>query len=275
MDNANICLNCGHTFSGKFCNACGEKVYTEHDKSVFHLFEEAFHFVTHFEGKFFNTLKAVLLKPGKLSVDYCNGIRKKYFKPISFFLMVVILYLLFPVFTGLNMRLQFHLKHEMYGTYATEKIEQYREKNHLTEEEVAEAYNHKSEKTSKILLFLVLPCMALVSWGIGFWKRKYYFDHFIFSIEAFSILILCAFLLFPLLLRLLMLTGLNLHVTDDFTGIVTTVIAAIYYAAMSRRFFHFKWWVNVIYVSLFIIGQVLIIQYIYRFLLFYVTYQLL
>lgn len=275
MDKSNICLNCGNTFSGKFCNACGEKVYSEHDKSVLHLFEEAFHFVTDFEGKFFNTLKAVLLKPGKLSTDYCNGIRKKYFKPISFFLMVVILYLLFPLFTGLNMRLQFHLKHDLYGAYATAKMEQYMEKKHLTEEEAAELYHHKSEKTSKILLFMVLPCIALVSWGIGFWKRRYYFDHFIFSIEAFSVFILCAFLLLPALLRLLKWFSPNLYVTEGFSGVAIVGIAVVYYGAMSRRFFRFKWWFNIIYVALFVLGQVLIVQYVYKFVLFYVTYQLL
>jgi hypothetical protein len=38
------CKNCGHAFEGKFCNACGEKFYTDKDKSVKHLLEEAFHF---------------------------------------------------------------------------------------------------------------------------------------------------------------------------------------------------------------------------------------
>ena len=73
------CKNCQHEFTGKFCNQCGEKVYSEHDKSLKHVFEEGFHFLTHFEGTFFNTLRTIVLRPGKLSLDFCYGIRKRYF----------------------------------------------------------------------------------------------------------------------------------------------------------------------------------------------------
>src|SRR5687768_6645997 len=108
------CKNCGNHFSGKFCNNCGEKVITGHDKSVLHLVDEGFHFLTHFEGKFFTTLRTMFSKPGLLSLDYCNGIRKRYYKPVSFFLLLVILYLLFPMFQGLNMTLSSHMTQSAY-----------------------------------------------------------------------------------------------------------------------------------------------------------------
>ncbi|HEX2684099.1 MAG TPA: hypothetical protein VHL77_09215, partial [Ferruginibacter sp.] len=59
------CKNCGHRFSGKFCNNCGEKVYTEKDRSVPHLLSDGLHFITHLEGSFFNTIITLLKKPGK------------------------------------------------------------------------------------------------------------------------------------------------------------------------------------------------------------------
>src|SRR4029078_451394 len=99
------CKNCGNHFNGNYCNNCGEKVYTEHDRTAFHFLEEGFHFLTHFEGTFFTTIKTIFAKPGQVSVDYANGIRKKYFKLLSLFLLLVVLYLLFPVFEGLNMKL--------------------------------------------------------------------------------------------------------------------------------------------------------------------------
>ena len=78
----NECKNCGNRFTGKYCNVCGEKVYTEKDKSIKYIIEEGFHFLTHFEGTFLKSLKAIITRPGTLSLDYCNGIRKKYFKPL-------------------------------------------------------------------------------------------------------------------------------------------------------------------------------------------------
>lgn len=103
-----ICKNCGHVFTGNYCNQCGEKVYTEHDKSLVHLLEEGFHFVTHFEGTLLTTIKTIFTKPGQLTLDYCNGVRKKYFRPLSFFLLLVVFYLVFPLLSGLNMTLYNH-----------------------------------------------------------------------------------------------------------------------------------------------------------------------
>src|SRR5687767_10494276 len=103
------CKNCGTSFTGKYCNECGEKRYTEHDRTVTHFVEEGVHFLTHFEGTFFTTLRYIFTRPGKLSADYCFGIRKSLFKPLSLFLLLCIIYLLFPVFEGLNMRLNYHV----------------------------------------------------------------------------------------------------------------------------------------------------------------------
>jgi hypothetical protein len=100
------CKSCGHSFSGKYCPACGEKTYKETDKHLGQIALEIFHLAIGMEGTIFTTLGAFLARPGKLSADYAAGIRKKYFKPIPFFLLLVVVYLLFPRFQGLNMPLQ-------------------------------------------------------------------------------------------------------------------------------------------------------------------------
>ncbi|MEJ7625555.1 MAG: DUF3667 domain-containing protein [Ferruginibacter sp.] len=116
MEGNNTCKNCGFNFTGYYCNRCGEKVYTEVDKSLTHLIQGTFHFITHLEGTFLNALKTFLTQPGKFSFDYCRGIRKKYYKPVSFFMMLVILYLIFPRFQGLNMKLSTYAD-KYYGFY--------------------------------------------------------------------------------------------------------------------------------------------------------------
>ena len=141
-----ICKNCNHSFSGKYCNQCGEKVYHEKDKSVLHLFEEGLHFITHFEGTFFNTLKKIFAKPGQLSVDYCKGKRKTYFKPLSLFLLLVVVYLLFPVFEGLNMKLYYHTHHILYGKYAMRASSEVMIQEKLTDQQLLSLFQQKSEK---------------------------------------------------------------------------------------------------------------------------------
>jgi hypothetical protein len=270
----NICKNCGAEVPEKFCGRCGEKVYTDADKSFKHLFEEAFHFMTHFEGKFFTTLLTMIKKPGKLSADFCAGIRRKYFKPLSFYLLLIIAYLLFPVFEGLNMKMKFYTQNRIYGAYAERKIAEVQAKRGYDDEKMAEAFHYKGEKTSKFMLFTILPFMALLSLTFGFWKRRYYYDHFIFATEATSFLILYGFLFLPLVIVLFSLAGVRLFSNEDILAFVLYTGVSVYASVAAGNFFHFKKVVNIVYGLIFSLGLVFFIQYVYKFLLFYVIIHL-
>ena len=275
MENTSYCKNCGQQLTGKFCSNCGEKVYNEKDKSVFYLLSEGFHFITHFEGTFFNTFLILFTKPGKFSFDYCNGIHKKYFKPISFFLMLVILYLLFPVFDGLNIKPYYHVRHPLYGHYAMNKAIEIMQSQHLNDTQFGEVFQHTSEKISKFLLFIIIPVMACFSWLMSFKKRKYFYDNFIFSIEANSFFILWGFLILPLLLQFLKLIFPALANWSDLQMLIPIIsVFIIYLIFASKRFFQFKWWYSILYSLLFTFTLAIFIQYIYKFLLFYIIIHL-
>ena len=266
------CKNCGNAFTGSYCNNCGEKVYDEKDKKISHLVGEAFHFITHFEGKFFNTLKTIISKPGLLSLDYCNGIRKKYFRPISFFLMLVVVYLLFPVFEGLNQKLYYYTHNGLYGDYAIRKCIAVMQEKHLSESQLTEQFHHKGERVSKFLLFIIIPIMALVSWVLGFKKRRLYFDHFIFCVEETSFLILWGFLLLPVIILLLGFAGLGFLFFGDtinLVGLLVVFMTHLFFAA--RRFFQFKWYYTIFFSLVYTFAMGIVIQYLYKFLLFVIT----
>jgi hypothetical protein len=274
--NPHICKNCGNHFTGKFCNQCGEKVYSEKDKSVFHFFEEGLHFITHFEGTFFNTLKKIFTQPGQLSVDYCNGKRKTYFKPLSLFLLLVVLYLLFPVFEGLNMRLYWHTHHNLYGKYATRKVIELMTQKHLADEQVTTIFHQKSEKVSKFLLLILLPLTALFFWLITYKKRKYFFDQMVFSAEVNCMYLLWGFLVLPFLLFVFekiyyLAIGSYLTIDDTLLGIITYVLLCTYTAIGARRFYKINSWQSIGFALLFYIAHLIIVQYVYKFILFYIV----
>lgn len=244
----------------------------EKDKSVKHILSEGLHFITHFEGNFFNTLKIIFTRPGKLSLDYCNGIRKKYFKPLSFFLMLVILYLLFPVFEGLNMKLEYHKVHYLYGGYATGEVERLINERNITEMQLADHFHHAGEKTSKFLLFIIIPFVALFSWLLAL--RKNYFHHFVFTIEASSFFILWGFLLLPLLLFIIgFTTGLQIT-SEGQTSIAILVVFIFYLTLAAKRFFSFKWSYSILYAILFALSLLVFLEYIYKFILFLIAIKL-
>ena len=171
------CISCGHSFTGKFCNNCGEKVYSAKDKSIKHLLEEMFHFVTHFEGKFFTTARAMFTSPGLLSKDYCEGKRIKYYKPVSLFFLLVVVYLLLPFPRGLNLPLDYVKKINDGFVEGTIKAKQ--EKKGITYEELKVKYEKKSEFVSKFLLIIIIPIGAL------FLKLLFFRRHTFFSITLF------------------------------------------------------------------------------------------
>ncbi len=93
--NEKICLNCGSQLRGRFCHQCGQE-NLEPKESIGHLFSHFFNDITHFDGKFFTTLKDLLIKPGFLSQEYISGRRANYLNPVRMYLLTsAIFFLLF------------------------------------------------------------------------------------------------------------------------------------------------------------------------------------
>ncbi len=278
VNNIVTCKNCGNKFSGKYCNQCGEKVYTLRDKKVWYLLEEVTHFITHFEGTLLNTFKAVATQPGKLSLDYCNGIRKKYFKPVSFFLLLVVIYLFFPVFESLNQQLVYHLHSLLYGKFAIAKVESLQKSSGMSFNEISEMFHEKGEKISKFLLLILLPFSAIFMQCLLYKKRRLFFDHFIFATEINIFFLLWGFLLFPLLLRLLQyiiifLFGQPFLFSDWLVGLVIFGVVAIYIIRAAKRFYVLKTGQAILFSIIFMILYFAFIQFIYKFILFIVVFS--
>lgn len=87
------CLNCGTTVIGKYCHNCGQE-NIEPEESVWHFIVHFFNDVTHFDGKFFTTLKDLLFKPGFLSREYMVGKRAKYLNPVRMYLFTSFIFFL-------------------------------------------------------------------------------------------------------------------------------------------------------------------------------------
>lgn len=258
--NNHTCKNCGNNFAGNYCNACGEKVYHEEHKKISHLFEEVIHFVTHVEGSLFRTIKTVFTTPGKYSLDYCNGIRKKYFKPVSFFFLFVVLYLLFPRFQGLNMRLDTYVAKE-YGftRIAIPLVKAKMKAQEVTYSELAKHYDSKSASVSKIGLFLIIPLAACLILILFFSSKKLFFDHFIISLELSSLFIAIHFLIIPFLSFITELTNKKwVRFFDDdsfWLGISAVLLNLIITSIAFKRFYGQKWgWIilkAIIYILIF------------------------
>jgi hypothetical protein len=89
-----ICLNCSAELYGRYCHSCGQQ-NIEPKQSVWHLVTHFFYDITHFDGKFFDTLKYLIRRPGFLPREYINGRRAAYLDPIRMYVFTSALFFIF------------------------------------------------------------------------------------------------------------------------------------------------------------------------------------
>jgi Protein of unknown function (DUF3667) len=79
-----ICLNCGEILQNRFCPVCGQE-NIEPKETVWGLISHFAYDITHFDGKFFSTVRYLLTKPGFLSLEHIKGRRVRYLHPIRLY----------------------------------------------------------------------------------------------------------------------------------------------------------------------------------------------
>jgi hypothetical protein len=81
------CANCGNTYTGHFCNQCGQKQV--HRYTVKHVLHELLHVFTHADKGIFSFAWQVLTKPGTIALDMVEGRRKRYFNLFQYLVIIV------------------------------------------------------------------------------------------------------------------------------------------------------------------------------------------
>lgn len=95
MDASNpYCRNCEQPTAGAFCPSCGQRT-SVHKVTFRETLEDFNDAVFSVNAPFFRTIRALLVNPGGMFRDYLSGKRKSYYKPVSFFVLMTVLYLLF------------------------------------------------------------------------------------------------------------------------------------------------------------------------------------
>src|SRR5258705_656622 len=78
---------------GRFCHVCGQENIVPKEsfgKLVLHFFYD----ITHFDGKFFESVKDLLFRPGFLSKEYIKGRRTSYLNPVRMYVFTSAIFFL-------------------------------------------------------------------------------------------------------------------------------------------------------------------------------------
>ena len=87
------CHNCDAPAEGKYCSECGQRT-SVHKVTFRDSFQDFWDFLFSVNAPFFKTIKYLFINPGKVLREYLDGKRKSYYKPVAFFLLWTVIYLL-------------------------------------------------------------------------------------------------------------------------------------------------------------------------------------
>jgi Protein of unknown function (DUF3667) len=88
-----ICLNCGTTLSGKFCYQCGQKNIPNR-QTLGELWTNFISSFWSYEGKFFQTTKYIITRPGFLAIEYNKGKRESFYHPARMYVFISFVFFL-------------------------------------------------------------------------------------------------------------------------------------------------------------------------------------
>ncbi|HEX2535726.1 MAG TPA: DUF3667 domain-containing protein, partial [Chitinophagaceae bacterium] len=140
------CLNCGTQVQGRYCQACGQENILPH-QNFFSLTRHFIYDIFHFDGKFFDTLRYLLFRPGFVPRAYVSGKRMSYLDPIRMYLFTsAVFFLFFFSLTDGN----------FLGTIDTDNVMDRSERLQLIMQKTAEARQNPADSTVQRQLDLLL-----------------------------------------------------------------------------------------------------------------------
>jgi hypothetical protein len=234
-----VCKNCGTGISGEYCTSCGQKKYNRKDfllkNFLRDLAEEAFDL----DSKIFHTLKFLILKPGKLTYDFLNGVQKKYIGPVKLYLIIITLnFLVYSIFDSYSPINTQNLMDWSEQPWFKELINQDLKASQLDRITFFHQLNSSVNSTLSISLYLLLFVFALILKGYYYNSGKYYVEHLIFCLHFMAFGFLRDTLTLPM--------HMYSRSLGAAFGVITTIIYFFYSIKMVYGNEGIKRWINTI-----------------------------
>ena len=271
MEEPRICLNCNHSFSGRYCNQCGEKVIDPNDRSfksmIMHLSEAMFNL----DNKLFRSGRLLLSKPGYLTHFYSYGPRKKYLSPLSMFILISVLYFLFPVFETFNSTLITHLNFGFYSETAGRLVMEYTGGNEEKFNDYMVTFNESTGKFGKIAIFIFVVILTIPLALLNYSNKHFIADHTMASFEVNGFLIFLNIVILPLIVVIGSIIGIEGIGKDGVMAYFILIFMISFSFMLHVNYYKNQWWLALIKSG--ILMTILIgALHLYRCVVFYITH---
>lgn len=249
------CRTCNAPLRGKFCSNCGEKDFDENDYTLKKFISQTVDVFTHFDGKFFRSIKFLLFYPGKLTEEYLSGRRVQLMKPVQLYiLMAVAFFFLFKSWDIFFIRTQFlvlqkpkteipvyYKDGELKGSRLALKnyIEKKAKKEGIPFEQMITKIDNKTANLSKGLIFLLIPIFGLLLYLIGYKKYRFYAQHLFHATHIFTFYLASAVIWIGLYILFIMATKIPINYGIAF--IPVNILILVYAFFSLKRVYELPW----------------------------------
>src|SRR5690349_11026309 len=274
--NEHTCKSCGNNFVGLYCNLCGEKIIEPKDRKFRTFIGSVLIATTIVDNKFLRSLWLTIKNPGFLSREYVDGRRVHYMRPLEVFLILNLIYFLFPVLQMFSSTLYSQLNILPHRNLARKIISAKLSASQMSMQGFELMYNEKTMALAKLLIVLFIVLASLPLSLIFRKKNRFFTDHVALSVELTSFNLAVNTILLTVLLwtisKLLRWSHLDWGTyLNDKNLTILFVLTNIYFLfRAARTFYSQKGKRQAIKVILGIVGLFLALEA-YRFMLFFIT----
>lgn len=269
------CRNCGSHVSGRWCSHCGQKQLTEQDRKLPALLAHAAEQLFSLNGKLIITLRTLLSQPGQLDTAWIAGKRMIFLPPIALFVLINLIFFLFPPFTDFQLDLHNQL-YQPYGALIEPMVQARLDTLGISLDEYNKVFSVQASRIAETLIFIHLPFLGLVLMWLHWNRSVFYAEHVVVGMHLFS-----AFMLIALLMSLVFFTiaaGLTLAGIEfpNLSAIairVFNLVMLLYCFFALRRTYQLSIWRAALSTLALILGLVIIHLFVYRPVQFLVVFS--
>ena len=209
IQDSELCANCGTLLQGEWCHVCGQKRLKPGDRSLAHLLLDWWEQLTSLEGRWWQSFRDLLLRPGALSSAYLKGQRKRYLAPLTLFLLINLVYFVRSPMTDFNLSLLDQACLQPWSALVQSQVSRRIAPEALDCDlpmrdsalpgwaKLSARYQDIADEVSRSMVIAHVPVIALFLGLLAGWRRWYYAEHVIVALHLFAFFLLYAVAILP------------------------------------------------------------------------------
>jgi hypothetical protein len=210
-----------------YCPNCSQK--SKLHRLTFHdIVHEGIHYFTHADKGLFQLIRDLVKKGGVVAREYLDGKRKKYFPPLSFFLVIAAIFV-FMANIGENKPVADVAVKYPHLSKIEDPIEKQLKIQAYTRAEKAKTF---TVKYSNMMAMCALPLTALVFWLLYFRHKYNYVEHLVAGMYMLGI---CMLVFAVVIMPLSYLFNLSMNYAYGLFGLLQLIYFAVFYYAFLAK----------------------------------------